>query len=265
MAMLDVTPTNYDCVQRHKAIGKLVVRPSAAGELRRYYRFRSDRWYGGIFTADCSGCGLQCRFCWLSERAFCRPYQMGEYYGSVEVATRLMDGARRHRLDQVRISGGEPAIGKRHLLDLLGELKRQGCHKFILETNGILIGSEDDYAKQLSNYDFLHARVSFKGCSEDEFQLLTGAQPQGFALQFEALRRLLEAGVSCRPAVMISFSGKESFEVFQKRIEEIHPALKRELEVEEIILYPQVAKRIRQYGLEPHVSHLPGNVPNRLI
>lgn len=50
--------SNYDCVQRHGAIGKLVLRETSVGELKRYYRFRSDRWYGGVFTADCSGCGL---------------------------------------------------------------------------------------------------------------------------------------------------------------------------------------------------------------
>lgn len=30
---------------------------------RKYYRFRSSRFYGGIATADC-GCCLRCVFCW---------------------------------------------------------------------------------------------------------------------------------------------------------------------------------------------------------
>jgi len=40
----------------------------------------------------------------------------------------------------------------------------------------------------------------------DDFRILNGAQPRGLALQLGALRRLVEAGVSCHPAVMASFS-----------------------------------------------------------
>jgi len=257
--------SNYDCVQRHGAIGKLVLRETSVGELKRYYRFRSDRWYGGVFTADCSGCGLQCRFCWLSDQAFYRPYQIGHYFSPVEVASRLMSGARNCGLDQLRISGGEPTIGKRHLTDVLKELGLQDCRKFILETNGVLIGSDQEYAEQLSKHRFLHVRVSLKGCSENEFRLLTGAQPEGFVLQLKALRRLVEARVSCHPSVMTSFSARDAFEALRKRIGEIDPRLREEIEVEETILYPQVTRRIRRYGLDPYVSHLPGNVPGRLI
>ena len=35
------------------------------GEIyRRYRRFRADRWYGGIATADIVGCNLRCAMCW---------------------------------------------------------------------------------------------------------------------------------------------------------------------------------------------------------
>ena len=53
----------YDPVARHKVIENKVVK----GELRKYYRFRTDRWYGGIATADCVGCGLICKFCWVRD------------------------------------------------------------------------------------------------------------------------------------------------------------------------------------------------------
>jgi len=37
----------YDPVLRHQAIEKLVVKEGSEGQEKRYWRFRSDRWYGG--------------------------------------------------------------------------------------------------------------------------------------------------------------------------------------------------------------------------
>ncbi|MEM3765766.1 MAG: hypothetical protein QXU46_01915 [Candidatus Bathyarchaeia archaeon] len=48
----------YDPVARHIAIEKLVTRVGPEGMERKYYRIRPARWYGGIVTADCVGCGL---------------------------------------------------------------------------------------------------------------------------------------------------------------------------------------------------------------
>ena len=37
----------YDPVLRHRAVEKLVTRKGSEGQEKRYWRFRSDRWYGG--------------------------------------------------------------------------------------------------------------------------------------------------------------------------------------------------------------------------
>ena len=42
----------YDPVARHEAVESLVVRDSPAGEERKYWRFRSGRWYSGVVTAE---------------------------------------------------------------------------------------------------------------------------------------------------------------------------------------------------------------------
>jgi hypothetical protein len=56
----------------------------------------------------------------------------------------------------------------------------------------------------LALFPFLHARVSLKGCTEEEFARLTGADPKSFHLQLASLVNLLNAGVSAHPAVMLS-------------------------------------------------------------
>lgn len=239
----------YDPVQRHLSIEKLVTRMGGNGLERKYYRFRPARWYGGIVTADCVGCGLLCKFCWVSDHVMFHPADVGRFYSPEKVAKSLVIIAKRKGLNQLRISGGEPTIGKPHLLQILENLQNKG-YFFILETNGILLGYDEDYASKLAKYDFVHVRVSLKGCSEDEFAVLTGAKPSGFTLQLKALKNLTDAGVSCHPSVMKSFSQKKNCQKLVERIGQFSSKLVREIEVEELTLYPHVVKRLKKYGLK---------------
>lgn len=245
----------YDPAVRHEAVERLVVRGSPTGEERKYWRFRSGRWYGGIVTADAVGCGLVCKYCWVSDRIL-RSTKVGEFYSPRTVAERLAEMARRRGLEQLRVSGGEPTIGKQHLLQLLENLKEQHL-LFILETNGILLGNDPRYAEELATYSFLHARVSLKGCNEEEFSMLTDAKPEGFGLQLRALENLMDAGVSCHPAVMRSFSKEESVQRLKERLEAISVRLLRDLEFEELILYPNVKRKIEKHRLTYYSASMP--------
>jgi len=164
----------------------------------------------------------------------------------------------------VRVSGGEPTIGKAHLLQLLENLQGKKI-SFILETNGILLGYDGEFVKELAKYPFVHVRVSLKGCNEEEFSMLTGAKPEGFQLQLKSLENMVTAGVSCHPACMVSFSSRESKDRLLKRLEGIDPKLAESFEVEELILYPHVQQRIRQYKLRYYTAYSPSGVPKRLI
>ena len=254
----------YDPVQRHLAVEKLVTRMGPDGQERKYYRVRPARWYGGIVTADCVGCGLLCRFCWVADAVMMRPADVGRFYSPIRIVESLITLARKCGLKLLRVSGGEPTIGKAHLLGVLEALELKG-YRFILETNGILIAYDADYAKNLSRFDFLHVRVSLKGCCEEEFSKLTGAKPEGFALQLEALRRLVKEGVSCHASVMSSFSTRQSLQKLMHRLEEINPNLVEGLEIEELILYPHVSQRLNRHGLKYFAAHSPSNVPPEQI
>jgi len=256
---------SYDAVARHKAIEKLVVRNTAASvQERKYWRFRYDRWYGGIVTADAVGCGLLCKYCWVSDAVMFQPAETGKFYPPYEVAKILFEMARKRNLEQLRVSGGEPTIGKLHLLQLLDHLEGRGL-LFILETNGILIGNDQKYAEDLAKHRFIHVRVSLKGCNENEFVTLTGAQPEGFRLQLKALENLVRANVKCHPAVMISFSSQIDLQQLTKRLEAIDPKLREELEIEELILYSSVQRKIEKHELQYHTAYTPKGVPKERI
>jgi MoaA/NifB/PqqE/SkfB family radical SAM enzyme len=161
-----------------------------------------------------------------------------------------------NKVYQGRISGGEPTIGRSHLFQFLKVFQHKRL-RFILETNGILIGEDESYAQELAFYPFVHVRVSLKGCTEEEFARLTGADPRGFHLQLNALRYLKKAGVSAHPAVMLSFSEREAADQLYSAIWKIDPILHSEIEEEQVILYPHVEEKLKRAGLRYHSGHVP--------
>lgn len=253
---------NYNASQRHIAIEKLVTRVNSSGQQeRKYYRVRPSKWYGGVVTGDCSGCGLLCKFCWVSDEVMANPGTSGKFYTPKRIADELLAVAKKRRLSQVRVSGGEPTIGKQHILELLRHLQGYDVN-FILETNGIPIASDDSFAEDLSEYrDFVHVRVSLKGCDEEEFSVLTGARPEDFNLQIKSLENLLKVGVGCHPSVMTSFSTQDGFNALVRKLKDIDQKLSQNTEIEELILYPHVVRRLKKYGLAYYIGHEPDRVP----
>lgn len=132
----------YDPLELSKKIEKIVVE----NNLKKYYRFRPTGFYGGIATADTVGCNLRCKFCWSSNSVW-NAMDTGEFYSSEVIADTLQGIADKKGYHQLRISGGEPTIGKQHLIQVLESIK--STYLFILETNGILLGYDKKYVEDL--------------------------------------------------------------------------------------------------------------------
>jgi uncharacterized Fe-S cluster-containing radical SAM superfamily protein len=214
----------------------------ASGEKRKYYRFRAAPYYGGIATADCVGCCLRCLFCW-SWNILTQPGKKGRFYSPEEVAHHLTSIARKKGFYQVRISGNEPTLHRSHLLKVLELIPRE--FQFILETNGILIGHDPSYAKDLSCFPHLSVRVSLKGACPEDFTKLTQIKPEGFNYSLKALEHLVEEGVDCFPAVMTHFSSQEEITKVRQRLKDIRSDFE-DFEEEELILYPFVEENLKR-------------------
>ncbi len=213
---------------------------------KKYYRFRPAKFYGGVSTADCVGCNLRCHFCW-AWNVVTKPDKAGEFYSPQQVADKITAIAKRGGFSQARVSGNEPTIGKNHLVEVLESLPKN--LRFILETNGILVGHDNDYATELARYQNAHVRVCLKGSNAGEFSRLTGAEAGAFELQLRALKNLADAGASFHPAVMASFSPKENLEHLVARLEDIRPGLGSELEYEVVEDYGGAFARLEKAGL----------------
>lgn len=222
-----------------------VERIVGSGERRKYYRFRLAFYYGGIATADCVGCCLRCLFCW-SWHIVTQPEKVGRFYSPEEVARNLTSIARKKGFKQIRISGNEPTLHRSHLLKVLEFIPKE--IRFILETNGILIGHDPSYAKELSRFPHLYVRVSLKGACPEDFTRLTKTKPEGFHYQLKALEHLVEEGVDCFPAVMANFSSQEEIKKLKQRLKEVRRDFE-DFEKEELILYPFVLDHLQKAGL----------------
>lgn len=231
----------FDPLECAKSVDKII----NLGERRKYYRFRPAPYYGGISTADCVGCCLRCKFCW-SWHIINQPENIGRFYSPEEVAKNLISIARKKRFNQIRISGNEPTINRVHLLKLISLIPDE--FQFILETNGILIGNDPSYAKDLSKFPNLYVRVSLKGASRNDFSNLTGAKPEGFDLQLKALENLVYEDVNCFPAVMTDFSSPDDILKLRYRLEKIKADFYN-FEKEELILYPFVQENLKRAGI----------------
>ncbi len=220
------------------------------GARRKYVQLgRPLRFYGGTTSATEVGCNLRCKFC-FSDKPVWKPKQTGRFYTAQEVFDGLAASARKHGHTTISASASEGTIGREHLIELL-DLIEQSEFIYVLETNGMILGDDPDYAQALSKYSRLHVRVSIKGDSPRQYHELTGALPETYELPYKALGHLIEAGVSCNACLMASFSDDEGISRVQQKLMSVHPGILKSLEIERITMFPKVAERLADGGLKP--------------
>lgn len=238
----------FDPLELARATEQIVCK----GDKRKYTDFYATGVYGGIATGYTVGCCLRCIFCWVDwSRDF--PERFGGFYSPSEAFERLREAAHRYGVQKLRISGAEPTLGKRHLLELLEQVEQSEFKLFILETNGILLGADRGYVRELSRFKKPHVRVSLKAGTPEAFTRKTGAKPEAFELPFRAIESLLDHGVSFHVAGMLDdprlVSPEERTKLAQ-RLAEIDPRLVASFEGEVVDPYETTLARLKHAGLK---------------
>lgn len=239
-------PDGYDPIALTETTEKVVIR----GNMRKYASLaRNLRFYGGTTSATEVGCNLRCKFC-FSDKPVRRPHSTGRFYTPQQVFNALKKNAQRNGNKLISASASEGTLGRQHLFELL-DLVDKSEFIYILETNGMTLGNDRDFAMQLSKFKNLHVRVSIKGTNKDEYVQLTGAMSRSYNLPYKALEHLISAGVSCNACIMISFSTPENIQKAEQRLADIRPGLLKSLEKEHITLFPKVRQRLENIDMMP--------------
>jgi len=235
----------FNPLERSQEVEKII----SQGGKRKYYRFRATGFYGGMATADALGCCFLCAYCWNLGRNLC-PERTGHFYSAEDVARTILKIAHNKGFNQVRVSGAEPVLGPEtfeHLLRILEIIEKQApMTRFVLETNGFILGSDASWAKELIKFSNLMVRVSLKAVTAEKFTKITGARGDFFAYPLQALIHLKKAGAHFWPAIMGDFFVPEEILFLRKFLKQNQ--IRLGIEEEELLLYPLVEENLRKRG-----------------
>ena len=232
----------FDPIKRAREVEKIVMK----GNSRLYYRFRPAPYYGGIVTADAIGCSFLCAYCWNYNRNL-NPKQFGKFYSPEAVSSNLLRIADKKSFSLFRITGSEPILGEvsfKHLIEVIKEIfKKKAWSKFVIETNGLILGYRSDLIKYLK-FPNLWVRIAIKGVDEKSFESITGAKKDFFRYPIRAVKELQKRHIRAWPAVM-----KDLFK--DSEIENLKDILKKEgikgdIELEKLERYPFVLDNMKK-------------------
>lgn len=250
----------FDPLELARQTEKIVTRQGDEELERKYVAFYSVPVYRGIATGYAVGCCLRCVYCWTnSSREY--PEKLGTFYSPKEVAQQLFKAAENGvtysqywsslKVNKLRLSGCEPTLGKQHLLSLLEYIEPSKYPLFILETNGILFGTDLDYVKKIAPFSKIYVRVSLKAATPGGFTQRTGAKGEFYELPFKALKNLLDEGIYARAAAMTDprIMPQEERQLLKQKLAEIDPLLAKNLEEEVIDPYDSTKERLKAAGI----------------
>jgi uncharacterized Fe-S cluster-containing radical SAM superfamily protein len=262
-----------------KETERIVTREGSEGLERKYAGIYSAPVYRGIATGYAVGCCLRCIYCWGNwSRDF--PEVFGEFCSPKKVTDRLFKAAeagitspgwerfRDLKVEKLRLSGSEPTLAKGHLIPVLRHVMESKYPLFILETNGILIGNDANYAKQLAEFKKkIYVRVSFKAATPDGFTQRTGAIGRFYELPFKALKQLLNEGIDAKAAAMTDtrVMPKEERNAIIGKLEEVDPSANYSATLEEEVIdgYDTTTMRLKAYTDPKFAEELRGRITSQ--
>jgi uncharacterized Fe-S cluster-containing radical SAM superfamily protein len=252
-------PFPMDPVKLTESTRKIVCKVEDGIHLRKYTRFYAVGVYGGIATAYSVGCNYRCTFCWVDwSRDW--PESHGAFYSPSQVYSKLREIMKVQNLRRARVSGAEPTLCPEHICGILELVHRDAdlFDLFVIETNGVVIGTEENLASRLAQYasrdaDTVgHVRLSIRGGLPDPFMNKTGCSPEFLHLPFIAAQHLWDAGASFHVAVVVDprFTSEEEKVTIYDRLNDIHPSVRGGVEEEFLDPYPHALVRLRAVGRE---------------
>ncbi|MHA1589385.1 MAG: radical SAM protein [Candidatus Njordarchaeales archaeon] len=243
----------FDPIWLAKVTEKIVCKRIRGELARKYDDIYVAGVYRGIVTGYAVGCCLRCVFCWsYPSRDF--PEKYGKFLTPTEVFDIMKREGIKKGVKKCRLSSCEPTIGREHLISLLEFIEDDPYFKlFILETNGILLGHDKSYVRELTKFSKVYVRVSLKAGTPQDFMWKTGAIPEAFELPFKAIENLIEyeipfhvAAMSLDPRIMDMEERKRLI----IKLLRIDPKLVLTLEEEIIDPYDTTLARLKAAGIK---------------
>lgn len=212
------------------------------------YRLDKDpREYNKVFTIQLSGCDYDCNYCYVPRESNVANIKFGKYFSVKEIVNYFLSAAEKSKepIKVMRISGGNPTIIPEIILDIYNEIRNQNLNIYLwIDTNlsslKYLEDLKSDFEKILVQKN-IGVVGCFKGTCNEDFSLITGAEPHHYEKQFETAKWFLNRGAdfyAYLPALVYGNNVEEKSRKFIKRLKNLNKNLPLRTEVLEIISYP---------------------------
>lgn len=266
-----------DIVELTKAVQKRVCR----GRDRYYTYFGCTPFIGGMSRGFTCGCNFRCSMCLSPFREFVNGEtrfilpslykdisETAGFYSPEEVIDICIKNEKGRKIDEIALFDGvvprrskfpyldvgyaEIAIGKEHLLGLCKATAPTG-YIFVVETNGWLIGYDDEYAKELAKYkDTILVRVGVKAASEEYCEKIIGCRNVKDYV-FRGIKNLIDNGIVPDVAMMCDrrFYPQSEIDLMVKKIRDA--GYENEITEEKAFSYYTAYKRWVERGNDPKV------------
>jgi len=216
--------------------------------------------YNRLISLHISRCPLNCWYCYIEEclKSNCN-ICIAQKYCEKDIkfkkdikedwfsAKKIVDGFTEQRNSDkkkkkelfsniLRVTGGEPFLAPKLLLEILEELKSRQLHKEVFlwtETNLVPLIVQENYETLVSDelldklaiYDNFCVHPCFHGLNKNNFKEVTGLMIDDFDLLLNAFKRLLNAGIDIYPTFGSNMSSSKDVECFYNKISEINELL----------------------------------------
>jgi uncharacterized radical SAM superfamily Fe-S cluster-containing enzyme len=136
----------------------------------------------------CDACNLECPVCYAESGPGRQQYR------SLPQIERMLDAVVRNEgePDVVQISGGEPTLHP-DFFRVLDLAKQRPIRHLMVNTNGIRIAQDEDFAKRLASYEDFEVYLQFDSFERDALVALRGADLR--RVREQALERLNRLGI----------------------------------------------------------------------
>ena len=212
------------------------------------FRLSGDpRKFSKVFTIQLAGCDYDCNYCYVPKELNAADPKLGEYFSAEEIINHFSTAKENSKepMNIVRISGGNPTIVPEIIGDIYKEIKNRQLDVYLWIDSNLstpkYLENLGDEIKNILKQKNVGVAGCFKGISENDFAIITGAAPEYYEEQFKTAKWFLNCGTDFYvylPALVYGNNIEEKLKTFIERLRALNKNLPLRVEVLEIIDFP---------------------------
>ncbi|MFZ2969977.1 MAG: radical SAM protein [Minisyncoccia bacterium] len=153
-----------------------------------------------VFTIQVAGCNYSCNYCFVPRKLNSADESYGRFFSAREITEEFLKIKKNSEtpMNVIRISGGECFIIPEIVINLYDQMMKSSADSYLwIDTN---LSAIEIIKKDQSKLEKVFSQKNvgivgcFKGTTEEDFSLITGADGKFYKDQFETAKNLIDLG-----------------------------------------------------------------------